>query len=490
MNYSAPGPPDQLTSVTPPRAAHRPTRARAVSSLADGAHRAVAFADVRTRETKRAGRTDRPLRRLARLGQKGPARRARAGARQLVVDVRAGFDNGPLPRARLAAQLDRLSAELATLREELRIKDERMTRIPAKRPHYPPAERLAILTLRAAAGWSATETACRFLLTAATIASWMRRLDEDGADALVRVPEPVSRFPDFVTALVQRLRVTIPSLGKRKLAAVLARAGPAVAPSTVRRMIGKPPPPADPPVTTSDSDPAPRSGRVVTARAPHRLWHVDITVVPTTGLWLPWLPFALPIVWPFTWWIAVVLDHFSRVVAHAVFRKEPSAADICALLDRARRAAGKTPQYAVTDRGVQFRDEYRAWCRRRGVRPRFGAIGKKGSIAIIERFFRSLKTECFRRFLVPLRLSAMRSEVSAYVLWYNEHRPHEALANATPRDRLDDGPGRQAVTRLEPRARYPLPTDASARRVSHLKPVVTFLKGRTHLPLVDLREAA
>jgi len=37
--------------------------------------------------------------------------------------------------------------------------------------------------------------------------------------------------------------------------------------------------------------------------------------------------------WPFAWWIAVVLDHFSRAVVRVdVFRKEPTAAEICAML--------------------------------------------------------------------------------------------------------------------------------------------------------------
>jgi hypothetical protein len=55
--------------------------------------------------------------------------------------------------------------EIARLREELRIKDARMERLPAhRRPHYPPIERLAILELRAARGWSQVEIT-RFFTT-------------------------------------------------------------------------------------------------------------------------------------------------------------------------------------------------------------------------------------------------------------------------------------------------------------------------------------
>jgi hypothetical protein len=63
-------------------------------------------------------------------------------------------------RIRLTAENDRLRQELALLQEEMRIKDARMLRIPAhRRPHYPPIERLAILELRAARGWSMAQTA-------------------------------------------------------------------------------------------------------------------------------------------------------------------------------------------------------------------------------------------------------------------------------------------------------------------------------------------
>ncbi|MEN6449111.1 MAG: helix-turn-helix domain-containing protein [Thermoguttaceae bacterium] len=54
---------------------------------------------------------------------------------------------------------------------------------PHRRPQYPPTERMAILELKAARRWSLEQTARAFLVTAATIASWMKRLDEEGPDA-------------------------------------------------------------------------------------------------------------------------------------------------------------------------------------------------------------------------------------------------------------------------------------------------------------------
>jgi hypothetical protein len=93
-----------------------------------------------------------------------------------------------------ASIVTRLLAENRRLREQMRIKDARMQRIePRNRPHYPPRERLAILEMRAACGWSLERTAREFQLTATTIADWTRRVDEQGSDALLQPPEPVNK---------------------------------------------------------------------------------------------------------------------------------------------------------------------------------------------------------------------------------------------------------------------------------------------------------
>ena len=127
---------------------------------------------------------------------------------------------------RSLAEVDRLRSENELLTEELDLKDSRWARVPARRrPYYGPVQRMRILELRAARGWSAQQTADRFLVREETIASWMRRLDEEGEAALVRLAEPVNRFPDLVAYLVRRLKLTCPTLGKAMIARMLARAG-------------------------------------------------------------------------------------------------------------------------------------------------------------------------------------------------------------------------------------------------------------------------
>jgi len=138
-----------------------------------------------------------------------------------VTIVRGWWTNSSVARVRMAAELEIASNEISLLKEELRIKDARLARLdPRRRPHYPPTERMAILELRAARGWSLAQAAKAFHVTAATVSSWMRRLDEQGPSALVQTPEPVNCFPDLVRHLVQRLKVLNHLMGKKRIAKV------------------------------------------------------------------------------------------------------------------------------------------------------------------------------------------------------------------------------------------------------------------------------
>ena len=228
------------------------------------------------------------------------------------------------PFLRMKAENERLRQEVALLREELRIKDARMALLPPqRRPHYRPVERMAILELRGCRGWSLAQTARVFLVTPLTIAQWLRRLDEQGPNALVQLPEPVNKFPEFVGYLVRRLKTLCPTLGKKKIAQMLARAGLHLGTTTVGRMLNSSPSPF---IRENQGGDGPTSKpRVVTAKRPNHVWHIDLTVVPTSGgFWAAWSPFALPQCWPFGWWVVVIVDHFSRrIMGTAMLCRNP-----------------------------------------------------------------------------------------------------------------------------------------------------------------------
>jgi len=412
--------------------------------------------------------------------------------------TRSWCADSPLVRVRQAGEIARLQSRVALLEDELAIKDARMAQIPpATRPHYPPAARLAVLVQGTANGWTAVQLAERFLVTPLTIANWRRRIDEHGADALVQTPEPVNRFPEFVAELVRTLKATAPTMGKMRIAQVLARAGLHLSASTAKRLLARPP--QRPPQPPEPAAPKAPSGHTVIARRPSHVWGVDLTVVPTAlGFWVPWAPFAVPQCWPFCWWVVVVVDYFSRqALAVRRFKTQPSAEDVCAVLDAARVVAKTAPKYTVTDQGGHFREVYRGWCERHGVEPRFGAIGKHGSIALVERFIRTLKTEAFGRDGVPLGVDAMHAALDRFVEWYCRVRPHQGLGGRTPLEVFEGRPPAHPAPRFEPRPRYPARAPCAAPQVPlrgkrgvKLELVVSHPDGAPHLPSLALRRVA
>lgn len=149
------------------------------------------------------------------------------------------------------------------------------------------------------------------------------------------------------------------------------------------------------------------------------------------------IPFALPQCWPFAWWIALVEDHFSRrVIAYALFRKEPTSIQIRAMLGRAIAAASKAPRDLVCDKGPRlWCDGCKGWCHRKRIKPpRYGAVGKHGSIAVIERLTLTLKGLLRGLPQVLLRSAAFRREVQLTIDWYNEHRPHTPFHGCMPNE--------------------------------------------------------
>jgi len=401
----------------------------------------------------------------------------------------------------LQIQLNRAHQEIALLKEEIRLKDRRFSRVPPhRRPYYRPVERLQVLQLKAARGWSGSQTAEAFLLNEQTVSSWLQRINEEGEKALLRMVEPVNKFPDFVRAIVKRLKGVFPKMGKDHIAKVLARAGLHLGVTTAGRMLKeKAPKDADEEIAVAEEDNLVET-RVVTSKYPGHIWFCDLTVVPTSsGFWTPWLPNSWSQVWPFCWWVVVAIDHFSRaVVGFAIFKKKPTSLEVRSFLGRAISKAGKAPKYLITDRDKIFDcDAYRKWCKRKDIRPRYGAVGKHGSTAIIERFIKSIKDECTRKILVPLRQDATRREVSFYICWYNHFRPHTFLNGRTPREVYNGLSPANAKPRFEPRPHWPRgsPCSAPQTRISG-KPgaqfvlIIGFFEGRRLLPVIELRRVA
>ncbi len=156
------------------------------------------------------------------------------------------------------------------------------------------------------------------------------------------------------------------------------------------------------------------------------------------------------------------------------------------------------PKYLICDKGTQFwAGGFKKWAKRTGVKLRFGAIDKHGSIAVVKRFIRTLKDECTRKITVPQRREEMRKEFTLYIEWYNKHRPHEFIDGRTPNETYYKHPAANAAPRIEPRSNYPPDspcatplTSVEGKLGQKIELVIEYHAGRKHLPIITLKRVA
>lgn len=120
----------------------------------------------------------------------------------------------------------------------------------------------------------------------------------------------------------------------------------------------------------------------------------------------------------------------------AVCVAEPTAAFAVRLLREAVRGHG-APRHLVTDHGTQFTSAaFTRALASRGIRRRFGAVARRGSrsLAVIDRFWRSLKSEYARGLFLYRPLRSIERDLLRFVSWSNRERPHQALGQRTPEE--------------------------------------------------------
>ena len=111
---------------------------------------------------------------------------------QAYVAARARAFGYPSAMVRVLAQRDHAYSDAVVLEREIAIfRSQRQGHPAKKRPHYAPKERAEILQLMRLCGWSAKETAARFVVYPNTIRNWKRALrDRHKAEDLVGAPPP------------------------------------------------------------------------------------------------------------------------------------------------------------------------------------------------------------------------------------------------------------------------------------------------------------
>jgi transposase InsO family protein len=295
---------------------------------------------------------------------------------------------------------------------------ERWHKIPERRrPHYTPHLRFEILELKSLLGLSQKETSQLFAISASTVARWEQEVaanpEQETVGSLVRPSPPVRRYADVVRHVVHTMR-SAGFGGCKQIAQTLGRAGWKISKRSVGRTVKEKPPQT--PVPERPAKPA----RALCTRYSHHIWMADITTIPSL--------FRL-----FSFKLVVLLDVFARLpLAAKLFWKEPSARQMSRLFQRTALRFGP-PRHFVSDKGRQFTAKrFRKTLLRLGTRQRFGAIGRHGSIAIIERLWRTLKDALRLRSFKPLTKRDLQRRLDQGLHYYTCLRPHQGLRGATP----------------------------------------------------------
>jgi putative transposase len=366
-----------------------------------------------------------------------------------------------LPHNRLGAKLEEQTLRIHALEEANSILAARWEKIPDRqRPHYTPELRFRILRLKGLLSLTQKEAARMFALSINTIARWDAEAESsppgDTVGSLVKPTPPVRRFADVVRHAVQAMAL-LGFGGNDVIARTLARAGWKISSRTVARIRREP--------LRLRPSPSAEAGHSVRAKYPNHVWMADLTEIP--GL------FRL-----FAWKLAIVFDVFSRMpLGWKLFRREPSASEITRLIEGAASRQGH-PRHFVSDQGSQFTAaEFRQTLARLGIRQRFGAIGRTGSIALIERLWRTLKAISSVKILKPLVERDLERRIATALAFYAIHRPHQALDGATPAE---------VYLGLTPAhvSAIPPPRGRPGQSVAFDAPAIAFLDAERRLPIL------
>ena len=107
------------------------------------------------------------------------------------------------------------------------------------------------------------------------------------------------------------------------------------------------------------------------------------------------------------------------------------------------------PRHFISDQGSQFTATvFREMLDVLSIGQRFGAIGQYGSIAVIERFWRTLKELLGIRLWPPLSAEHLEARTELALTYYSALRPHQGLGGATPAEvYLDKTPAAENAVR-------------------------------------------
>ena len=162
--------------------------------------------------------------------------------------------------------------------------------------------------------------------------------------------------------------------------------------------------------------------RGVTIDRVNQVWGADITYIPMAHGFI---------------YLVAIMDWYSRYV---LAWRLSNTLDVEFCVDALEEALSKgTPEIFNTDQGSQFTSEaFTGVLLKRGIKISMDGKGRCQDNVFVERLWRSLKYE--EVYLKGYqRVPEARSGIGAYLSFYNQERPHQALGYRTPREVFETG---------------------------------------------------
>ena len=231
----------------------------------------------------------------------------------------------------------------------------------------------------------------------------------------------VAKLDETLMVRIDNWHPRRPYLGSRKIASKLQEEGFPVCRKTVRRLMLKmgiyavyP----KPNLSKRNFKEAivPYLLRNYNVSFPNQVWSIDITYIP--------MPHG-------HMYLTAIIDWYSRkLVGHYLSDSLEAEYVIHAVKETVEKCG--TPAIINSDQGSQFTsDDYKELLRRLNIRQSMDGRSRWADNIMIERWFRSLKTEQLypNEYRTPREL---RQLINQYVEDYNSIRPHEALGYKVP----------------------------------------------------------
>lgn len=155
---------------------------------------------------------------------------------------------------------------------------------------------------------------------------------------------------------------------------------------------------------------------------PHEHWHIDVAYVNLCGTF---------------YYLCSILDGCSRYIVHWELREAMTEKDVEIILQRAREKFPQATPRIISDNGPQFiAKDFKEFIRVAGMTHVRTSPFYPQSNGKLERYHKTIKHECIRP-KVPLSLEEARSQIAAYITYYNEERLHSAIGYVAPKDKLE-----------------------------------------------------